>query len=409
MEKYGSKAEFLSMSKSTIADRLRIFYCEAAPKKVEVRGKTQAPLQEYHKNSLRNIRAALNRHFHDLYLDLDIVRDKEFIYANRALDGTLKDQTKRGVARATEHKKVINSTDMEKISTYLSKGYASSPIILRQAMWFTVSLHFVTRGMEFHHQLLTNSFEIKTDENGDEFACLTHEFLQKNFQGGLSSEEAPKDRRMYAIPNAELCPVKILRFYLSRLDPQCTHLFNHCNKEAMLSPSDKDVWYTQKPLSQRGFGNFMRDIAKSSNCVENYTPHCLRATAIQLMNDAGHEARHIMFMSGHRSEASIRSYNREFSTKQKKELSMTLAGAATSTGKATVPALPQPFPQPSATCIRPTETGDFVDQRQLALPEHSSQNRSQNDNRQYNMSQFLSTSGLMGRSNFQNCTFNFNM
>ena len=76
MEKYGSKAEFLSMSKSTIADRLRIFYCEAAPKKVEVRGKTQAPLQEYHKNSLRNIRAALNRHFHDLYLDLEYLNAK---------------------------------------------------------------------------------------------------------------------------------------------------------------------------------------------------------------------------------------------------------------------------------------------------------------------------------------------
>ncbi|KAH3872795.1 hypothetical protein DPMN_036018 [Dreissena polymorpha] len=36
------------------------------------------------------------------------------------------------------------------------------------------------------------------------------------------------------------------------------------------------------------------------------------------MNDAGHEARHIMFMSGHRNEASIRSNNRGCNITQNK-------------------------------------------------------------------------------------------
>jgi hypothetical protein len=70
----------------------------------------------------------------------------------------------------------------------------------------------------------------------------------------------------------------------------------------------------------------MADISKNSKLEHNYTAHCLRATTIQGMNDAGFEVRHIMHMSGHKNEASVRSYNRECSTQQKKTMSGTLAG-----------------------------------------------------------------------------------
>ncbi|KAH3836454.1 hypothetical protein DPMN_109824 [Dreissena polymorpha] len=55
------------------------------------------------------------------------------------------------------------------------------------------------------------------------------------------------------------------------------------------------------------------------------TGQCLRATAIQAINDAGYEARHIMFMGGHRNDASIRSYNRGCIIEQKKSMSNTLS------------------------------------------------------------------------------------
>ncbi|KAH3702575.1 hypothetical protein DPMN_077599 [Dreissena polymorpha] len=51
------------------------------------------------------------------------------------------------------------------------------------------------------------------------------------------------------------------------------------------------------------------------------------------MNDAGYEARHIMFMSGHRNEASIRSYNRGCNITQKKSMSNTLSALTESTCK----------------------------------------------------------------------------
>lgn len=56
----------------------------------------------------------------------------------------------------------------------------------------------------------------------------------------------------------------------------------------------------------------------ASKCMKNYTPHCLRATA---MNDQGFESRQIMFISGHRCEASLETYNLHLSDEQKRSVS----------------------------------------------------------------------------------------
>lgn len=42
----------------------------------------------------------------------------------------------------------------------------------------------------------------------------------------------------------------------------------------------------------------MTDICKNAKCSNVYIAHCLRGTSIQVMNDSGHELRHIMFMTG---------------------------------------------------------------------------------------------------------------
>ena len=64
----------------------------------------------------------------------------------------------------------------------------------------------------------------------------------------------------------------------------------------------------QKVLTKRTFSNFMADKCKSCKLSKSYPPHCLRATAVQAMNDRGFSSRHIMFMSGYRCEASLKSY-----------------------------------------------------------------------------------------------------
>ena len=59
------------------------------------------------------------------------------------------------------------------------------------------------------------------------------------------------------------------------------------------------------------------------SCV--YTNHSIRATTITIHNECGYEARHIMALSGHRSESSIRSYASQTSLSTKRKMSETLS------------------------------------------------------------------------------------
>lgn len=313
MEAFSDVLDFKTVSPEVLATKLRRFYCEAKPKSTSKRSEelTDVQAENYHKNSLKSIRSAINRYLQDLKRSMDIVRDKEFKSANHTLDGMLKEMTKTGASRATNHKSVIHPEDLERISSYfLSAPY--NPIVLRQCVWYHLSIHLVTRGLEFHHQLRTDSFLFQKDENNRQYVTLCHETQQKNFQGGIRSEEAPSGKRIYEVPESEICPVKMLRLLLSKTDSSALSLFNSCFKDALHNPS-ADLWYTSKPLAKRSFSGFMSDICKSSKCMNTYTPHCLRATSITAMSDQGFESRQIMYMSGHRCEASLKTYNRHLS------------------------------------------------------------------------------------------------
>ena len=135
-------------------------------------------------------------------------------------------------------------------------------------------------------------------------------------------EDAPADKFLYG--NAvDLASLKML---ISKTDTNAKSLFNRCIKDLNVNDT---VWYTCQLLAIRTYSGFMTDLCKQAKCRKIYTAHCRRATAIQAMNDAGHELRHIMFMTGHKHEASIRSYNCHCSVQQKKSLSATLSRVAT--------------------------------------------------------------------------------
>ncbi len=92
---------------------------------------------------------------------------------------------------------------------------------------------------------------------------------------------------MYAVPEAgDMCPVKSLLLFISKTDQNAKSLFNCCNKSDLTEPGMSDVWYTDVAIKHYQFTRFMSDISKNAKCTTTYTAHCLRATAIQGMNDA---------------------------------------------------------------------------------------------------------------------------
>ena len=351
--------------------------------------------------TLKSIRSSLNRHLKDIGRYFDIVRDRRFKSANAVLDGKLKLNMKSGLSRPTQHKSVVNSTDLMKISDYLS--CVDNPVILRYRVWYDLSIHFVTRGLEFHQQLMTSSFEFRKDENDREYVVISHETKQKNWQGGLDTSEAPQDKRMYSTGDKN-CPVRSLRQLLSLTDPNATSLFNHCSKAAMESPQSENVWFTAKPVKAYQFTKFMSDISRNSGCSQKYTAHCLRATAIQALNDDGFELRHIMFMSGHRNEASVRSYNRDCSDFQKQRLSNSLARIARPS--ATLSHSPLSHNDPAnPACLVPSSPSQLPRAPRLPLVDLPTRNVEISSSQQHS-SNFLST-GFISNSSFNNCTFQF--
>ena len=132
---------------------------------------------------------------------------------------------------------------------------------------------------------------------------------------------------MYTSSNCNKCSVRNLKLLIYKTDPRTTCLFNHYSNDAQISPDQEHIWYSIKSVKQYQFSRFMSDIAKNAKCSKSYTAHCvhLRATAIQGMSDTGFELRQIMYMSGHKNESSVCSYNRSCSSNQKEALSDTLS------------------------------------------------------------------------------------
>ena len=58
-------------------------------------------------------------------------------------------------------------------------------------------------------------------------------------------------------------------------------------------------------VGKRSLGEMMKQISKQARLSKDYTNHSIRATAVTILDKSGFEARHIMALSGHRSESSI--------------------------------------------------------------------------------------------------------
>ena len=66
-------------------------------------------------------------------------------------------------------------------------------------------------------------------------------------------------------------------------------------------------------------------LSKAANLSYVYTNHCVRATATTALSHTGFEARHIMTVSGHSHESSVRSYVSDTTAIQKRNMSEALS------------------------------------------------------------------------------------
>ena len=125
---------------------------------------------------------------------------------------------------------------------------------------------------------------------------------------------------MYEKPGPN-CPVVSFKKYLSHLHPSNEFLFQPPKRNASTS---EDVWYDNMVVGERTLGEKMKNISREAKLSKCYTNHSITATAVTILDKSGFEARHIMAVSGHKNEASIRSYSKtDICTKKKMSETLT--------------------------------------------------------------------------------------
>nr|XP_034325732.1 uncharacterized protein LOC105342684 isoform X4 [Crassostrea gigas] len=303
-ESYGVPMDMATVDEEELANKLGRFYCEAKPQPDRKKKKPA----EYHKNTMKGIRAAINRHLVSLGRNIDIVNDRAFKTANKGLIGVLKQRLI--TYPLPPNQETIDDSDLQKMSVFLENAYLS-PVHLRLAVWYVIVVHFLSKGIDFSYHLRLDSFDFKVDEEGETYACLKRERKLKNDQEGIPICEAMYDKRMYENGKRN-CPVKLLKLFLDKTDSRASHLFNYCYKDAIIDPTICSLWYRDTTLKRRAFVDFLPDICKAAGC-KRYTANCLRKTATRAMLIAGFKPRDVTYFSEHRYGSSIHSHNSEMS------------------------------------------------------------------------------------------------
>jgi hypothetical protein len=159
---------------------------------------------------------------------------------------------------------------------------------------------------------------------------------------------------MFELPGNPKCPVSTFLKYREKLNADCTCFWQKPKPSVV---AEDVCWYYNAPLGKNTLGNKMKCISLSAGLSPVYTNHCLRATSVTILDNAGFAARDIMTVSGHHAESSIKNYART-SEEKKKRMSGALASVvAPQSPKTPTPARPRPRPSTTSTT---SGTADMV-------------------------------------------------
>ena len=316
--KRGLVIDLDSIESAELAKHLRKFYAEVKTKD----GNMMSP------SGLRGLRAALHRTITSppLARDINILSDREFNQANKMLDAICKTYVQKANVKPKHHPSIENG-DLRRISQYIN-SYKSSPETLLHCFWFLLCYNFARRGGEGWRELSKESFGVAKDDQGKQYLFLKHT-EKKNWQGGSSSKAWDySDIRAYGInvEGVSLNIVEAFQFYISKLHPECSALFQK-PKYKKWGMSEDSVWFDNVPLGINKINVIMKTISESAHLSKTYTNHSVRATAITVMYRGGVDTKQICKISKHKAEETLKHYIDDQSSAQKRFCSEVLSSA----------------------------------------------------------------------------------
>ncbi|XP_076080239.1 uncharacterized protein LOC143051094 [Mytilus galloprovincialis] len=306
----GEDNEFETFDKPKLNEKLRLFFASLR--------KTDG--NHLKKSTLTNYRYGLTKYLKE-HCSIDITKDAQFAGSKDVFKAVVVNLKKKGYA-STEHKPPISKEDLQKL--YNTNSIAintTTPYGLQKKVWFDIMFYLCRRGQENLRSMTKNTFAIKTDSSGREYVHQQIDEYDKNHRDEASPDDTVGEARMYAREGDPLCPVLSFKLYLEKLHPALNDFWQR--KKDSFDITDT-TWYCKAPMGKNSLSVMMPEISEKAKLSRRYTNHSIRATSITAMDESGIEARHIMRASGHRSEASIRSYSKRLSENNQREMSDSL-------------------------------------------------------------------------------------
>lgn len=226
-----------------------------------------------------------------------------------------KELKKQGLANV-EHFPAISDEDLEKIYSHLSSDLDDAQL-LQYKVFLDIMLHFGRRGRENLSNLTRRHFAVTQNEEGTLYVYKVVDERTKNHQ---DDNDKSSDGRMYEIKESARCPVRSFVKYIRRLNPRCDRLF----QQARTYPKD-GIYYDNVPLGHNKLGTFMNQISIKCGLNKVYTNHSCRATTVNVLDAAQFPSRHIMSVTGHKSESSLKTYSGKTDENTKKLMSEKIA------------------------------------------------------------------------------------
>ncbi len=87
---------------------------------------------------------------------------------------------------------------------------------------------------------------------------------------------------------------------------------------------DEESWFYPLPVGHDPLDTFMKKLSIKLELSDHYTNHCIRATCMQTLDDAGLKACHIISLSSHKSESTVKKYATKCPEQKKCQMSEAL-------------------------------------------------------------------------------------
>ncbi len=153
--------------------------------------------------------------------------------------------------------------------------------------------------------------------------------------------DPPSKSCPYLFPDNPLCPLTLYNFYTKKLNPKCPELWQKPRTGHIFYT--QDIWYEGRIVGHDKLDHFMTFLSRDLELSQKCTNHCICSTCITLLNKSGFEGCHIVAISGHKSEATIKSYSVKCPTNKKKEMFDALSKVAAPMKKNTTETVLKPL------------------------------------------------------------------